>query len=169
MWNGDKKPRESVLLYERAKWVRVSALSGWRASRTEQISVSKKAVLWPRWEAPAWSSGFHLGKSLSTNWCFFIVTKVYPGPDVSPGPVSPTTASSTLPPLGTFKHAPIWSPYFPPIPNLPCLQWDSEKPTLKDLLNTEGLPGGTGEGEEEQDKEGKKPSKGVISDQAPGE
>lgn len=33
----------------------------------------------------------------------------------------------------------------------------------------EGLPGGTGEGVEEQDKEGKKPSKGVISDQAPGE
>ena len=27
----------------------------------------------------------------------------------------------------------------------------------------EGLPGGTGEGVEEQDKEGKKPSKGVIS------
>ena len=74
-----------------------------------------------------------------------------------------------MPPLGTFKHAPIRSPDRPPIPNLPCLQWDSEKPTLKDLLNTEGLPGGTGEGVEEQDKEGKKPSKGVISDQAPGE
>ena len=117
----------------------------------------------------SWGSGFHLGKSFSTNWCFFIVTKVYPGPDISPGPVYPTTSLLKMPPLGTSKHAPIWCPDLPPIPNLLCLQWDSKKPTLQDLLNMEGLPGGTGEGVEEQDKEGKKPSKGVISDQAPGE
>lgn len=39
---------------------------------------------------------------------------------------------------------------------------------LSDLLNLEGLPGGTSEGVEKHDKEGKKPSKGVISDQVPG-
>lgn len=32
--------------------MRISALFGWRASGTEQVSVSRKAVLWPGWDAP---------------------------------------------------------------------------------------------------------------------